>query len=193
MCVRAYECVGVCVVRCFSPSVYIWRFALIRNTWKGASAVPFAFKRATIRATQQFVCFVPLATDPQADQRAGNGCACVSRYLRSCHRKRSFTPKKYIQFKRQAACWRRDRAKLALRTFFLSCVRERRLRSRAAAGAIIFDIAVTFGHCQRAINKGVATLGHTNTLAHSLIMNFPLSVESVREGRKKKGTPLTVS
>lgn len=41
-------------------------------------------------------------------------------------------------------------------------------------GAIIFDIAVTFGHCQRAINKGVATLGYTYVLAHSLIMNnFP--------------------
>lgn len=40
--------------------------------------------------------------------------------------------------------------------------------------AIIFDIAVTFGHCHRAINKGVATLGYTYVLAHSLIMNnFP--------------------
>lgn len=38
-------------------------------------------------------------------------------------------------------------------------------------GAIIFDIAVTFGHCQNAINKGVATLGYTYALAHSLIMN----------------------
>lgn len=40
--------------------------------------------------------------------------------------------------------------------------------------AIIFDIAVTFGHCQRAINKGVATLGYSSALAQSLIMNnFP--------------------
>lgn len=50
--------------------------------------------------------------------------------------------------------------------------------------AIIFDIAVTFGHCQRAINKGVATLGYTYGLAHSLIMNFP-SVYLVRD----KDTP----
>lgn len=39
---------------------------------------------------------------------------------------------------------------------------------------IALDIAVTFGHCQRAINKGVATLGFTYARAHSLITNnFP--------------------
>lgn len=44
---------------------------------------------------------------------------------------------------------------------------------------IIFDIVVTFGHCQKAINKGVATLGYTYTLAHSLFLsNFPLCIFS---------------
>lgn len=57
-------------------------------------------------------------------------------------------------------------------------------------GTITFDIAVTFGQCQRAINKGVATLGNTYALAHSLIMNnFP----SQCIHSEKKGTPLTDS
>lgn len=58
--------------------------------------------------------------------------------------------------------------------------------------ASILDIAVTFGHRQRAINKGVATLGYTYALAHSLIMNN-LPFQCIQAEREKKGTPLTVS
>lgn len=92
-------------------------FALIRNTWKGASAVPFALKCATIWATQQFVCFVPLATDPWAVQRAGNGSACAFDYLRSCHRKCAFTQKIFDLKGRLHAARRQDRPKQALWTF----------------------------------------------------------------------------
>lgn len=54
------------------------------------------------------------------------------------------------------------------------CMKHSVMSREPEKWAIIFDIAVTFGHCQRAINKGVATLGYTYALAHSLIMNnFP--------------------
>lgn len=49
--------------------------------------------------------------------------------------------------------------KLALLTFPHVLHRTRHEVCCGQKRVIIFDIAVTFGHCQKAINKGVATLG----------------------------------